>query len=378
MKFKIDNLEVELASNSEVGYERLRDGTISVLGLNQDVEIGVRAPFTTLGSRRSAIDGLSCDIIIGNYVYRFMHLNKCNLNRAGEFHKSGMISLGNAGNSGMTKGRVMLRIQVIFLGKLKKDVNLTGIERIRSKRDASRAILRGSVKSESTSTAGISSATSTRSTIKGLHRQANMLIDALRADGYPDNSIATITGVMAGESGLYFLTEKPWTAENLINMKHGRGWGGINPASYPLMRRNLSRFTDSEIRQKAKDPKWSFSIMYAGNNKNGSFESGDGYKFRGRGPIQLTGRGNYQAFADWMGDSSIVRDPDSAFKRDEVNVKSVLWFLKYGNGSKFYSALRKGRPVTVAALASIVVGGDSNFRTREIAARRVASLMATA
>lgn len=377
MKFKIDNLEVELASNSEVGYERLRDGTISMSGVDRDAEIGVRAPFTTLGSRKSAIDGLSCDIIIGNYVYRFMHLNKCNLNRAGEFHKSGMISLGAVGNSGMTKGRTMLRIQVIFLGRLKKDVSLTGIERVRNKRETSRAILKGNAKSRNATAAIVLSAIPTKGAVKGLHRQANMLIDALRIDGYPDNSIATITGVMAGESGLYFLTEKPWTAENLIDMKHGRGWGGINPARYPLMRRNLSRFTDSEIRQKAKDPKWSFSIMYAGNNKNGSFESGDGYKFRGRGPTQLTGRGNYQAFADWMGDSSIVRDPDSAFKRDEVNVKSVLWFLKYGNGSKFYNALKKGRPVAVADLASVVVGGDNNFRVREVAARRIANLLAT-
>ena len=34
--------------------------------------------------------------------------------------------------------------------------------------------------------------------------------------------------------------------------------------------------------------------VYAGRNGNGSVASGDGYRFRGRGPIQVTGRDNYR------------------------------------------------------------------------------------
>lgn len=377
MKFKVDNLEIEVEGDSGISYEQLRDGTVSISGLAKGAEIGVKAPFTTLGAKQGAIDGLSCDIIIGNYVYRFMHLNRCVLNRPGQFHKSGTILLGNVGSSGMTKSRVMLRIQVIFLGKLKRDVKVIGITRRASGTTSSRTKLKSSREGASTPLSSSSLKVNADQNIRGLHPQANMLINALRSAGYPDNSIATITGVMAGESGLYFLTEKPWTADNLINMKHGRAWGSIKPSSYPTMRRNLSRYTDEEIRRRAKDPAWSFSIMYAGNNGNGTFESGDGYKFRGRGPVQLTGRSNYEGFAKWMNDYSIVKDPDAAFKRDDVNVKSVLWFFEKGNGSKYYNALKRGSAVSVRELASVVVGGDGNFGVRETAARRVANLIAT-
>lgn len=37
-----------------------------------------------------------------------------------------------------------------------------------------------------------------------------------------------------------------------------------------------------------------------GRNDLGNVYSGDGPKFRGCGPIQLTGRANHQAFSDWM------------------------------------------------------------------------------
>ena len=52
--------------------------------------------------------------------------------------------------------------------------------------------------------------------------------------------------------------------------------------------------------------------IYSGRMGNGDESSGDGYRFRGRGLIQLTGRSNYQAFAD-----SIEVD-DRPLKIDEV------------------------------------------------------------
>lgn len=43
----------------------------------------------------------------------------------------------------------------------------------------------------------------------------------------------------------------------------------------------------------AHNPEKLANAAYAGKNWNGSEASGDGWKFRGRGPLQLTGRANY-------------------------------------------------------------------------------------
>jgi putative chitinase len=42
---------------------------------------------------------------------------------------------------------------------------------------------------------------------------------------------------------------------------------------------------------------------------NGDEASGEGYKFRGRGYIQLTGKDNYKAFSDFIGEDCVA-NPD--------------------------------------------------------------------
>lgn len=54
--------------------------------------------------------------------------------------------------------------------------------------------------------------------------------------------------------------------------------------------------------------------VYAWKNGNGNVASGDGWKYRGRGLIQYTGRGNYKDYARWCG-YDVVKDPDLLAKR---------------------------------------------------------------
>ena len=53
------------------------------------------------------------------------------------------------------------------------------------------------------------------------------------------------------------------------------------------------------------------NVIYAGVNGNGPVASGDGWRFRGRGFIQLTGRDNYALAARRLG-LPLLEDPDQA------------------------------------------------------------------
>jgi predicted chitinase len=53
--------------------------------------------------------------------------------------------------------------------------------------------------------------------------------------------------------------------------------------------------------------------------------SGDGWKFRGRGLIQLTGRSNYKAFAEWVGDERVVEEPDLVCTEYAVHSAVFYW-----------------------------------------------------
>jgi putative chitinase len=72
---------------------------------------------------------------------------------------------------------------------------------------------------------------------------------------------------------------------------------------------------------------------YANRMGNGKEESGDGWKFSGRGLIQLTGRSNYQAFADSI-KRNIEEMPEYLVTINGA-VHSACWFWKTNNLNKW-------------------------------------------
>lgn len=64
--------------------------------------------------------------------------------------------------------------------------------------------------------------------------------------------------------------------------------------------------------------------VYASRMGNGAEASGDGYKFRGRGYIQLTGKENYTAFGKAINEN-IIANPDSVSSK--YALLSAAWFF---------------------------------------------------
>jgi putative chitinase len=69
---------------------------------------------------------------------------------------------------------------------------------------------------------------------------------------------------------------------------------------------------------------------YEGHLGLGNNRIGDGKKFLGRGLIQCTGRKNYQAFADWMNDQSIMDRPEQ-LQEPGTALLSAIWFWTRNN-----------------------------------------------
>ncbi|MCZ8089719.1 glycoside hydrolase family 19 protein, partial [Flavobacterium sp.] len=76
------------------------------------------------------------------------------------------------------------------------------------------------------------------------------------------------------------------------------------------------------------------NLVYCCRMGNGNVESGEGYKYRGRGLIQLTGKSNYQAFQNYYNETyssdtiDIINNPDLISDDVEMAILSAMWYFK--------------------------------------------------
>ncbi|MEW8510373.1 MAG: glycoside hydrolase family 19 protein [Candidatus Thiodiazotropha sp.] len=75
----------------------------------------------------------------------------------------------------------------------------------------------------------------------------------------------------------------------------------------------------------ARQPEKIANKVYANRMGNGAESRGDGWRYRGRGLIQLTGKNNYRAFAKWIGDDRIIDDPDLVASEYAVHSAVFYW-----------------------------------------------------
>lgn len=104
----------------------------------------------------------------------------------------------------------------------------------------------------------------------------------------------------------------------------------LNYRPETLVKQWKSHFPTMDIAQQyAHQPEKIANRAYGGRMGNGPEESGDGWKFRGKGLIQLTGRDNYQGFADSLQIS--IDDAASYLDTFEGCVQSACYFWESHN-----------------------------------------------
>ena len=107
-----------------------------------------------------------------------------------------------------------------------------------------------------------------------------------------------------------------------------KGWQRLAPNQRNI-RNWLGSHTQADFNKLTGEQK--LNIMYANMNGNGA---NDGYKFRGRGGIQLTGRANYEAFAKSIGRMDIMGNPDMVATDKELAAQASVWYWKKHNIGK--------------------------------------------
>ena len=103
------------------------------------------------------------------------------------------------------------------------------------------------------------------------------------------------------------------TQENLNYS--AKGLNGIFKKYFP---------TEASAAAYARNPQKIANKVYGGRMGNGLEASGEGYKFRGRGYIQLTGKENYTAFGKAIGED-ILANPDKV--ASTYALLSAAWFF---------------------------------------------------
>ena len=138
------------------------------------------------------------------------------------------------------------------------------------------------------------------------------------------------------------------TSENLNYS--AKGLRGIFKKYFP---------TDAIANAYQRNPQKIANKVYANRMANGSEASGDGYKFRGRGYIQLTGKENYTAFGKSIG-VDIPNNPDLVASK--YALASAAWFFSKNGLHKI--ADEGASDVVVTKITKRVNGGTIGLPDR--------------
>lgn len=131
-----------------------------------------------------------------------------------------------------------------------------------------------------------------------------------------------------------------------------------------------SRFTQKTVGEYVRKPEKIANKVYADRIGNGSEGSGDGWKYRGRGLIQLTGKSNYLAFAKAIGLRFEEIVPYIETKAGALESACWYWTVNKLNAVADTGDMRK--------MTKIINGGLNGIADREARYTQIKSILEAA
>jgi len=177
----------------------------------------------------------------------------------------------------------------------------------------------------------------------------------------PDAVIAQIPSVMS-----------TFKIDTALRLSHFLAQCGHESAGFKAIQENLNYGakgllgifkkyfpTEAKAWQYERKPEKIANLVYGSRMGNGDEASGDGYKFRGRGYIQLTGKSNYTAFGKAINED-IAANPDLVATK--YPLLSAAWF--WSSNSLNALADKGADDASVTAITKRVNGGTIGLPDR--------------
>jgi putative chitinase len=176
----------------------------------------------------------------------------------------------------------------------------------------------------------------------------------------PDNVIAQIPDVMT-----------KFKIDTAVKLSHFLAQCGHESGGFKVVNENLNygakglntifkKYFPTEEKAKLyeRKPEKIANLVYGGRMGNGAEATGEGYKFRGRGYIQLTGKDNYTAFGKAINED-IAANPDLVATK--YPLLSAAWFFSKNCLGKCVDA----SDASVLAVTKCVNGGTIGLPDRQ-------------
>ena len=191
-------------------------------------------------------------------------------------------------------------------------------------------------------------------------------------------------GIDSKEKLQHFLSQAGHESANFTSFKENLNyrWKNLgtdywekyfNPASNPTEdpdKKNPNDYKSSEISVYVNTEKFA-NYVYDDNNRSsksalGNIAKGDGYKYRGRGIFQLTGKYNYEQFTtfyqeNYDANKDFITNPGLVATDTKVAVISALWFFK----NKVQDKISIDSDTTVKEVTKKINGGTNGITDRE-------------
>lgn len=125
------------------------------------------------------------------------------------------------------------------------------------------------------------------------------------ATGCPRGAALTWAPYLSAACEAYGITTPARMAAFLAQIGHESGGfarttENLNYSAHGLLSTWPSRFTEESAALMARQPQRIAEHVYGGRMGNAPEGSGDGWKYRGRGLLQVTGKANYEAVRDLL------------------------------------------------------------------------------